>query len=203
MSAQLLGLHQPGATWLHRLPAAAKLVGLLASSIVVVVLSGPASGLVALAVAALLLRISGARLGLTLRALRWLLLTAALLGGWTAWQSGWPRAVEVVADLLALVLLATTLTVTTPVDEVMEAISAGLRPLRRVGVDPEQVGLAFSLMLRAIPSTLVLAEESRSAALARGLERSPRALLVPFVIRVVARARDTGEALHARGIGED
>ena len=203
MSAQLLGLHRPGTTWLHRLPAGAKLAGLLASSIVVVVLRGPASGLVALTVAALLLSRSGAQLGLTLRALRWLLLTAALLGAWTAWQSGWPRAVEVVADLLALVLLATTLTVTTPVDEVMDAITAGLRPLRRVGVDPEQVGLAFSLMLRAIPSTLVLAEESRAAALARGLERSPRALLVPFVIRVVARARDTGEALHARGIGEE
>ena len=203
MSAQLLGLHRPGTTWLHRLPAGAKLAGLLASSIVVVVLRGPVSGLVALTVAALLLSRSGAQLGLTLRALRWLLLTAALLGAWTAWQSGWPRAVEVVADLLALVLLATTLTVTTPVDEVMDAITAGLRPLRRVGVDPEQVGLAFSLMLRAIPSTLVLAEESRAAALARGLERSPRALLVPFVIRVVARARDTGEALHARGIGED
>ncbi len=85
----------------------------------------------------------------------------------------------------------------------MDAVGRGLRPLRPLGVDPQAGALAFSLMLRAIPSTILLAEESRHAALARGLERSPRALLVPFVIRTVARARDTGDALHARGIGDD
>lgn len=203
MSAQLLGLHQPGDTRLHRLGAGTKLLGLMMASLVVVVVRGPVSALAFLAVASALLVWSGARLGLTLRAMRWLLLTAAILGAWTVWQNGWPRAVEVVGDLVALILLATTLTVTTPVDEVMDAVARGLGPLRRVGVDPEQVALAFSLMLRAIPSTIMLAEESRDAAVARGLERSPRARLIPFVIRVVARARDTGDALHARGIGDD
>jgi biotin transport system permease protein len=202
MSAQLLGLHQPGTTLLHRLPAGAKLLGLMVASVVVVVVRSPGSAVVFLAIAAALLAWSGARLGLTLKALRWLLLSAALLGAWSVWQNGWPRAIEVVGDLVALVLLATTLTVTTPVDEVMDAIGRALRPLRRVGVDPDAVALAFSLMLRAIPTTIMLAEESRHAALARGLERSPRALLIPFVIRVVARARDTGDALHARGIGD-
>ena len=203
MSTQLLGLHRPGTTWLHRLPAGAKLVGLVLASLVVVGVRGPASAVGFLVVAAMLVVWSGARLGLTLRAMRWLFLSAAVLGAWTVWQTGWPRAVEVVGDLLALILLSTTLTVTTPVDEVMDAVARGLRPLRRVGVDPEAVALAFSLMLRAIPSTILLAEESRDAALARGLERSPRARLIPFVIRVVARARDTGDALHARGIGDD
>lgn len=203
MSAQLLGLHQPGTTWLHRLGAGTKLLGLVVASLVVVLVRGPVSALVFLAVAACLLAWSGARLALTLRAMRWLLLTAAILGAWTVWQNGPSRAVEVVGDLLALILLATTLTVTTPVDEVMDAVARGLGPLRRLGVDPEQVALAFSLMLRAIPTTIMLAEEGRDAAVARGLERSPRARLIPLVVRVVARARDTGDALHARGIGDD
>ena len=203
MSAQLLGLHRPGDTWLHRLPAGTKLLGLTVASLVVVVVRGPGSAVAFLVVATALLAWSGAPLRTTLGAMRWLLLTAALLGAWSVWQNGWSRAVEVVGDLLALLLLATTLTVTTPVDEVMDAVARGLGPLRRMGVDPEAVALAFSLMLRAIPSTMVLAEEARHAALARGLERSPRALLVPFVVRVVARARDTGDALHARGIGDD
>ncbi|CAM3768530.1 CbiQ family ECF transporter T component [Nocardioides zeicaulis] len=203
MSAELLGLHRPGTTVLHRLPAGAKLLGLVVASTVVVVVRGPVSGLLALGVSFAVLTWSGAPLRATVRALRWLLLTTALLGAWTVWQNGWPRAVEVVADLLALVLLATTLTVTTPVDAVMDALARGLRPLRRLGVDPDAVALAFSLMLRAIPSTILLAEEARDAAVARGLERSPRARLIPFVVRVVARARDTGDALHARGIGDD
>lgn len=203
MSAHLLGLHRPGTTWLHRLPAGTKLLALAVTGLVVVVVRGPVSAVVFLGLATVLLVWSGARLGQTLRAMRWLMLTAAFLGAWTVWQSGVPRAVEVVADLFALLLLATTLTVTTPVDEVMDAVARALGPFRRFGVDPEAVALAFSLMLRSIPTTIGLAEESRDAAVARGLERSPRALLIPFVIRVVARARDTGDALHARGIGDD
>ncbi|WP_457206012.1 energy-coupling factor transporter transmembrane component T family protein [Nocardioides sp. P5_C9_2] len=202
MSGDLLGIHQPGDTFLHRRRAGTKLLGLMLASIVVVVVHGPASALVFVVLAAGLLAWSGARLDVTLRAMRGLLVMAAVLGAWTAWQSGWPRSVEVVGDLVALILLATTLTVTTPVDEVMDAVVHGLRPFRRVGVDPEAVGLAFSLMLRAIPSTLTLAGEARDAALARGLERSPRARLTPLVIRVVARARETGDALHARGVGD-
>jgi biotin transport system permease protein len=202
VSGDLLGIHRPGDTFLHRRSAGTKLVALVLASIVVVVVRGPGWALAFVALAAVLLVWSGARLDVTLRALRGLLLMAALLGAWTVWQDGWPRAVEVVGDLVALVLLATTLTATTPVDEVMDAVVAGLRPFRRLGVDPEAIGLAFSLMLRAIPSTLTLAHEARDAAVARGLERSPRARLVPLVIRVVARARETGDALHARGVGD-
>ncbi len=44
--------------------------------------------------------------------------------------------------------------------------------------------------------------ETRDAARARGL-RSPRAYLSPFVVRVIARAHETGDALTARGIGDD
>jgi biotin transport system permease protein len=202
MRGELLGIHRPGDTFLHRRSAGTKLVALLLASIVVIVVRGPVSAVVFAGVGVGLLAWSGARLDVTLRAMRGLLLMALVLGAWTAWQSGWPRAVEVVGDLVALILLATTLTVTTPVDEVMDAVVAGLRPFRRFGVDPEAVGLAFSLMLRAIPSTLTLAEEARDAAVARGLERSPRARLVPLVVRVVARARETGDALHARGVGD-
>jgi biotin transport system permease protein len=198
----ILGLHQPGTTWLHRLPAGAKLLGLLAASIVVVVLRGPVSGVVALAVAVVVAAWSGAGARPLVRSMRTVLLMAALLLAYTAWQRGWERAVEVTADLLALVLLATVLTVTTAIDEVLDAITRGLGPLRRVGVDAERVALAFSLMIRAVPLTLDLAAETRDAARARGLERDPRARLVPLVIRSVAHARATGEALDARGVGD-
>ena len=112
------------------------------------------------------------------------------------------RAVEVVADLWTLALAATVVTSTTPLDQMLDAFTSGLRPLRAVGVDPERVGLAFSLMIRAVPTTIDIAEETRDAALARGLQRSPSARLVPLVIRTIAHARATGEALDARGIGD-
>jgi biotin transport system permease protein len=203
MSSLLLGSYRPADTWLHRLPAGAKLLGLMASSIVVVTLRGPLSALGALAIAVAVVASSGMGLRLTLRALRGIVLVAVLLAAFAAWQRNWALAIEQVADLVALVLLATVLTATTPVDEILDAITWALGPLRRVGVNPERVALAFSLVLRAIPTTLDIAQETRAAARARGLERDPRALLTPMVIRSVAHARHTGEALHARGIGDD
>lgn len=198
----LLGLHRPGHTLLHRTSAGWKLLGLAAASIAVVAARGPGSGLAFLAVALLLVTWSGAGLTATLRTLRGLVVVALLMAAYLAWQQDWARAVEAVADLAALVLLATVLTVTTPIDEMLETITRALRPLRPLGVRPESVALAFSLVVRALPTTLDLARETREAALARGLQHDPRARLTPLVIRVVAHARATGDALHARGIGD-
>ena len=203
MSTLLLGLHRPGSTLLHRLPAGAKLLLLAAASIVIAVVSGPASAWVAVAIAVALLAWAGADPGTTVRSLRGLLVVLVVLGGFQVWQVGWSLAAERVGDLLAMVLLATVVTTTTPVDDMVDALVRALRPLRPLGVNPEAVALAFSLMLRAIPAIAEIADEARQAAVARGLERSPRARLTPLVIRVVARARLTGEALHARGLADD
>lgn len=198
----LLGLYRPGDTLLHRLPASAKLLALMVASVAVVAVRGPLSAAVFLLAAGGVALWSGASLRLLLRSLRLILLTTAVLAAYTTWQRGWERGVEVSADLLGLVVLATVLTMTTPVDEVLDAVTRGLGPLRRFGVDPERVGLAFALMVRAVPTTLDLAQQTRDAARARGLERDPRARLVPLVIRSVAHARATGEALDARGVGD-
>lgn len=203
MRGQLLGNHRPGTTWLHRASAGAKLLGLLLAGLLVVAIRGPVSAVLVLAVALGLVAWSGHGLRGTLGALRAIALVAVLLGAWQVWQNGWPRAVESVGDLVTLVLLATVLTLTTPIDEVLDAITRALGPLRRVGVRPDAVALAFSLAIRAIPTTIAIAEETRDAALARGLERDPRARLTPLVIRVVSHARATGDALQARGIGDE
>lgn len=202
MSDPLLGDYRPGTTVLHRIPAGAKLLALAVGG-VVLALRSPTLGLLALAVALALVALSGLGLRRMLRALRRIAVVVVLLGGFAVWQHGWWRAVESIADLVALVLAATVLTATTSVDELLDTLTRLLRPLRRFGVDPETVALAFSLTLRAIPTTLEIARETRQAAIARGLQRNPRALLTPLVIRVVAQARSTGQALQARGIGED
>lgn len=203
MSTALLGAYRPGRTVLHRMPAGAKLLGLVVASLVVTVLGGWQSSVVALAVALVLVLVSRMPWRVIARSMRGLLVVVVLLGGWLAWQSGWQRAVETVGDLLALVILATVVTTTTPVDAMLDTLTRVLSPLRPLGVRPERVGLAFSLVLRTIPLTIGLAEETRDAARARGLERDLRARLTPFAIRVVADAQATGEALHARGIGDD
>lgn len=201
--ATLLGAYRPGTTLLHRLPAGAKLAAVALLGTVVVAVRGPVSAAVALGLALGLVAWSRAGVRTVLGALRSILVVAVALAAYRAWQGSWQEAVEPVTDLLALVLVASVLTTTTPVDEVLDAVVRGLRPFRRLGVDPEKVALAFSLVLRALPTTLDLAAESRDAARARGLERDPRARLTPVVLRAVAHARATGDALHARGVGDD
>lgn len=203
MSQFLIGNYRPGRTLVHRIPAGPKLGLLAAFSITTVVVPGVWTELGFLGFAALLSAWVRMPLRATLRAVRPLLFVIVLVTAFQVWQRGWPTAIHVVAGLLAVVIAALVFTATTSIDSMLDAIVRGLGPFRRVGVNPERVALAFSLMIRAIPGILEIAHETRAAAKARGLERSPRALLVPMAIRTVAHAYDTGAALHARGIGDD
>ncbi|AXT86230.1 energy-coupling factor transporter transmembrane protein EcfT [Aeromicrobium sp. A1-2] len=203
MSQFLLGNYRPGSTWVHRFPTGPKLACLAIFSIATVVVPGMWTAVAFLGAALLLAAWTRMPLRGTLRALRPLLLVIALVSAFQVWQRGWPTAIHVVAGLVAVIVVALVFTATTSIDSMLDTITRGLGPFRPIGVNPERVALAFSLMIRAIPGILEIAHETRAAARARGLERSPRALLVPMAIRTVAHAYDTGAALHARGIGDD
>jgi biotin transport system permease protein len=198
-----LGVHRPGTTVWHRIPAGPKLGLVLATSIAVVALRGPWPPLAALGVAILIAAWARVPPLTVWRGLRPFLVVVAILGAFQWWQRGWPVATEIVATTVCLVVVATTFAATTPMDRLLDAVVRGLRPFRRLGVNSEKVALAFSLMIGAIPAIFEIFHETREAAKARGLERSPRANLSPMAIRVVAHAYDTGAALHARGIGDD
>jgi biotin transport system permease protein len=137
----------------------------------------------------------------TARSLRLLLVIALVGAAFQWWSAGAPRAVETLLDVVTLGLLGLCLTVTTASGDMIEAFVRWLAPFRRLGVDPDRVALTISLTISSLPQTHALALETRDAARARGL-RSPRAYLTPFVVRVVARAHETGAALQARGIGD-
>lgn len=198
-----LGLYRPGSSVWHRIPAGPKLVGLIGVGVAVVAMRGPWPALVALGVALAISLWARVPVRSTWRGLRPLLVVLTVIAAFQIWQRGWPVAVETIATTTALVVAATTYTTTTPMDDLLDAIVRGLRPLRRVGVRPERVALAFSLMIAAIPRLLDVFHETRDAARARGLERSPRATLAPFAVRAVGQALATGDALHARGLGDD
>lgn len=203
MSQFLIGNYRPGKSVVHRIPAGPKL-GLVAGFSMATVLVPGMWRAVGFLVAAILLA-AYVRMPLrgTLRALRPLLFVIVVVTIFQVWQRGWTTAIHVVAGLVAVILVALVFTATTRIEDVLDFITRALGPLRPIGVKPERVALAFSLMIRAIPGILDIAHETRAAARARGLERSPRALLVPMALRTVARAYETGDALHARGIGDD
>ncbi|MGO1538952.1 MAG: energy-coupling factor transporter transmembrane component T family protein [Leucobacter sp.] len=203
MTFNPLGAYLPGHSVLHRLRPGAKLLGLFVFATAAVALRSVPSTAVALAIAVTLGVIAGLRPHDFLRIASRFAIVAAILFAFQAWQNGWERGFAVVGTLFALILAASAVTATTATQDTAETITWVLSPLRRYGVAPERVALALSLVLRTIPTVLGIAHDTRAAARARGLERNPRAYLVPLALRTVAHAELIGEALTARGLHDE
>lgn len=198
----MIGLYREGGSVLHRLPAGAKLAGLLLAGLVSPFVRSPVVTAVALAV--VLAGYATARMpaAVLLQMLRPLLLVMVPLGVFQTVVAGWERAFVIVGVLIALVLLANLVTLTTRTSDLIDVVVRVCGPLRRVGVDPERVGLMLQLAIRAVPLVIDLGGRVREAQHARGLGASPRAFAVPLVVGALRRADAMGDALAARGLDD-
>jgi biotin transport system permease protein len=198
----LLGLYVPGGSMLHRAPAGAKLLGLVALAVGSHLLDQWWTRCMLLAAVLLLYPLAGIGLRFVLgqlRALGWVLVAIAIA---QLVLATWQVAVSVVATILLLVLAAGLVTTTTTTLALSDVVVRLLGPFRRFGVQPERVGLLLALSIRAVPIVLALAGEVRDAQRARGLGSSPRAFAVPLLIRALRHAQQMGDALIARGLDD-
>jgi biotin transport system permease protein len=198
----VIGLYRPGTSLVHRASPAVKLLLLTAGAFALVLLRTPLAVAVAILVVVGTYRV--AELPVTalldqIRPLRWVVVPLVPFQWWTA---GWRAAVVVVGTMLALVAAAGLVTLTTRMTALLDLLEVLLRPMRRVGVQPERVSLLLALTIRAVPVLVGTLSDVRDARRARGLERSPRALLVPVVLRTMRHADRLGEALVARGVDD-
>ncbi|MEX0914229.1 MAG: energy-coupling factor transporter transmembrane component T [Demequina sp.] len=198
----LLGIYRPRHTPLHLAPAWFKALLLIAVAIVAVLLTDPVNSALVMGACVMLLISTGPPLRPTLMGMLGIVIISALSGVFHVWRGELDRALDLAADLVGLVALALAVTSSTRMEEMLHLISRGLRPLRRI-IPPETIGLMFALMLRVIPEVVRVLGESSDAAKARGMGRSPRAILVPTATRTVGFALQLGQALHARGIAEE
>ncbi|NLE97173.1 MAG: energy-coupling factor transporter transmembrane protein EcfT [Propionibacterium sp.] len=200
--ASLLGLYQPQDGWLFRLGAGWKYLLLLALTIPALVLWQWWFTLASLVLVLALLGSSGitVRRALNIGSMLWILL--AILAVYQVVTLRFDQAVTSPGNVLLAVLASRMLTLTTSTPDLLDALAAGLRPLRWVRVDPDQVALAVAIMVRSIPFLLGSFAEVRDAARARGRDGNVLSLIVPAVVGAVAYAQSTGEALHARGVVE-
>lgn len=197
-----LGLYRPGSSPVHRAPAGLKLAALVAVGAVSFLLDTPVQVGTALGLVVLGYLVAGMSVPTVLRQARPLLWLLAVVGCFHVVVSGWSRALVVTGVILVLVLLAGLVTLTTRTTDLVDTLVRGLRPLRRVGADPDRVGLLLALSIRSVPVVVGIAEEVRDAQWARGLRGSPRAYAVPLVIRSLRHADALGEALAARGVDD-
>lgn len=204
MKLQLpLGVYVPGRTVIHRMPAGWKFVILIAFIIVVgFCATGPVAASIALTVVAIGMAVARIPIRTALGQVLPVVPILLLLGAFQWWQNSWQLALGIVLSLLATVAAAALLTLTTPVSELMDSLERGMQPLARVGVPVERISLAMALTLRLVPLQAVAVYEVLEARKARGAGFSLAAFGTPVVIRSITRARELGEALMARGVGD-
>lgn len=198
----IFGRYVHGSSWLHRCPvwpkigliAAASLAAIIIDRVYVsgpILLAAPAAG-----------RMCGLPWRVVLAPLRILWIVLAVVVAYQSFAVGVLPAVRIAVNIAACIVTASLIMSTTRDSKLMDAVAAAGRPLKYVGGDPERFALTVGIMFRSIPFLLGSVSAVRDSAKARGLERSPRALVLPVVVGAVAYARQTGDALAARGLGE-
>ena len=119
-----LGLYRPGRSPVHRLPAGAKLAALVAAGLGSVFLDRPWQVAVALGWSRCGYAVAHLPPRVLLRQARPLLWVLLLVGAFHVLVNGWERAVVVIGVILALVLLAGLVTLTTRTSDLIDALVA-------------------------------------------------------------------------------
>lgn len=197
-----LGLFLPGRSLFHRARAGHKLLLLVIVGAGSVFLDETWQVLVALGLVSVAFCIAGIPFSMAVAQVRPLIWVAGTAAIFHIVLNGWERAVVVLGVLLVLVLLASLVTLTTRTTDLVDALVHACGQLRRLGVDPSRVGLMLALAIRCVPVVIGLAEQVREAQWARGLGASPRAFVVPLVVRSLRHADALGDALVARGLDD-
>jgi biotin transport system permease protein len=198
--------YRPGTGWLHRAPALPKALVLVALSLGVFLLPplwwSAATATVTVTVGYAIAGLDDGALGMRellrqLFAVRWI--AAVMLASQVLFLGPEP-AVANAARVMAGLLLAALLTLTTPASVLLDATERGLQLLRHVGVDPERAALLLAITLGTIPVLARIAHEVRVAQRARGAGTSLRTFAIPFLVMSLRHADQVGEALTARGV---
>lgn len=197
----LNSLHVEGHTFLHRLPAGPKLFLLAAASLALFFVQN-------LPVLALALFAAGAvyaSLGLSareaLRRIRPVLITILLFALVNLVLISAVEALTTTLRLLAVLLLAASVTATTTIAAFMDVLARLLLPLERIGLlKAADISLAIGLVLRFVPEIAARYEGLKEAHRARGLPVRLSRILGPLIISTLKDADSIAQAIDARGI---
>jgi biotin transport system permease protein len=188
----------------HRLPAGAKLLGLLIAGSTIFLVTDWRWLTVICATVLLLYVVAGIGWRVLWAQFRPLALVLAALFAVQTLFGDAGQGITMVLRCLALISLAALVTLTTRTSDMVAALERALRPLSRFGIDPDKISLVISLALRFIPVLGEQVTQIREAQRARGLDRNILALAVPLLVHCLSMADAVADAIEARGgTGDD
>lgn len=102
-------------------------------------------------------------------------------------------------------LLAALFSLTTKTRHLLDSIERALgskwiSPLRRLGLKPATVSLAFAMTMNAIPMIMKFLNQTKEAQAARGVKPTPVRMTIPLLVASLKYADEYAEALSARGV---
>jgi biotin transport system permease protein len=197
----MIALYRPGTSPIHRMPAGAKVLTFMAVTLAITF----AANIVWTVPVAFVLVVTGYLLaGLGAReligqivAVRWvvvILLTTQLVFLPAL------AAVTNTGRVLAVIVLAALITLTTRIPALLDATERALAPLRRFGVNPSSIGLLLGMTITAIPVIAGFATAIREAQRARGVPIRFTTFVVPLLVMSLKHSDDLADALTARGV---
>ncbi|WP_305986487.1 energy-coupling factor transporter transmembrane protein EcfT [Roseibium sp. MMSF_3544] len=198
----MISIYLQGNSWLHKTPASLKLLAVAVASLVLFMVKSAWVFLPCLAVVIGLYASLG-RTGLRqlklLRGLTFFLGILLLLH----WVSGtfW-EGVTVILRLIVLVLAANLVSVTTRMDDMLEAVMPLFKPLEWFGVSARRPALGVALVLRFAPYMMQVFSRLREAYQARTGAKNSWKLLPPLAIQCLRMSDNVADALRARGGSE-
>ncbi len=195
----MISLYLAQKSWLHRLPAGVKLLSLAAISLLLYPVEQPAILLGLLAVTLLAYVSLGSAALHQLLALKVLLPLFSLIFLLQWWSIGLAAAAVLVMRMLTLILLANLITLTTRMDDMMDAVMPLFSPLRLLGIDTRRIAFAVTLLIRFIPVLMAVVSHLLDAWKARGGGRKLWRLAIPLTIQSIRLSDNVAEALAARG----
>ncbi|AQX17938.1 MULTISPECIES: energy-coupling factor transporter transmembrane protein EcfT [Bartonella] len=110
----------------------------------------------------------------------------------------WFTGFAIILRFIILISLASLISFTTKVSDVIASIEAGFRFFQCFGVNPSKLSIALSMAIRFIPVINEKFNEICEAQKARGLNINIIALAIPLIIRIIRMASEVAEALDAR-----
>lgn len=197
----MITLYRPGTGWLHRMPTGPKAFGILVIVLAISLL--PTSwwtAVIAGSVTLLGYLASGIglrELGRQIILIRWIITITAI--GQLIFLDI-ESAISNTSRMIAAILLAALLVLSTRVADLLDAFERGLRPFGRIGIDPARIALMLAVAINTVPVLARLALSVREAQRARGTRSSLFTFVVPFLVVALKHADELGDALTARGV---
>jgi biotin transport system permease protein len=194
----VISLYISRRTWLHTIPAGAKLAGLAIASIMVLPV-GNWAVLAAACAAVFFMYLSLGKPGATrLWSLRIVLPLVLGIGLFQGLVMSWEAALLSVFRILFMVMLADLVTASTPMQDMMRVVLPLFAPLKFIGLKPRTVALAVALVIRFIPVLAAQWAAQSDAWRARSGKRPGFKLIIPFISRALARTDQIAESIAAR-----